>query len=66
MLDFMTIATKPTKEGTEVFPKFKMQKSKAFMLFGMKAGIYGVLMKTMLYILLMLNLIDMYENIVTE
>ena len=32
MLDFMTIATKPTKEGTEVFPKFKMQKSKDLMI----------------------------------
>lgn len=31
MLDFMTIATRPTKEGTEVFPKFKMQKSKDLM-----------------------------------
>ena len=32
MLDFMTIATKHTKEGTEVFPKFKMQKSKDLMI----------------------------------
>ena len=32
MLDFMTIAIKPTKEGTEVFPKFKMQKSKDLMI----------------------------------